>query len=449
MTVDRSAEYLISLVNELRKSPKETEWIEFKFNNAKPDEIGEKISALANSAALCGKAYAYLVWGIHNDTHEIIGTDFSPHSTKINNEELENWLLKLLKPKIHFRFFEIKINDLHVVLLEIPRAFRHPVQFKGDELIRIGSYTKKLKDFPEKERTLWRTFDATPFESHIAAENIHSDDVLKLLDYPSYFERLNQPLPENRDRILDALKADALIANSELNKWNILNLGAILFAKKLSDFKSLMRKSIRVVLYKDNSRSETIKEHEGTTGYASGFEKLSEYINNLLPSNEVIEQAFRKTVSMYPIVAIRELVANAIIHQDFFITGTGPMIEIFKDRIEITNPGQPLIETTRFLDNPPRSRNEALASFMRRVGLCEERGSGVDRVVLQTELHQLPAPIFEIAGENTRVILFAHQPMKKMTKNDRIRACYLHACLKCVERDYMTNSTLRERFVSI
>ena len=122
------------------------------------------------------------------------------------------------------------------------------------------------------------------------------------------------------------------------------------------------------------------------------------------------------------------------------------MIEIFADRMEISNPGVPLVETDRFLDTPPRSRNEALASFMRRIGVCEERGSGIDKVVFQTEYFQLPVPVFDVVGENTRAILFAHRPLAKMDKADRVRACYLHACLRYVNRDYMTNTSLRERF---
>ena len=181
-------------------------------------------------------------------------------------------------------------------------------------------------------------------------------------------------------------------------------------------------------------------------GYANGFEGLIGYINSVLPSNEEIGRAFRKTVRMFPELAVRELVANAIIHQDFFVTGAGPMVEIFEDRMEITNPGVPLVETDRFLDTPPKSRNEALASLLRRIGICEERGSGVDKVVSQTEHYQLPAPVFEAPGENTRAILFAHRPLSKMDKSDRVRACYLHACLKYVNRDYLTNSSIRERF---
>ncbi len=149
---------------------------------------------------------------------------------------------------------------------------------------------------------------------------------------------------------------------------------------------------------------------------------------------------------MYPELAIRELVANALIHQDFFQIGTGPMIEIFSNRIEVTNPGLPLVPTERFLDNPPKSRNEALASLMRRMGICEERGSGIDKVVFETEVYQLPAPIFSASLEHTIAILFAHKELKEMDKEDRIRACYLHASLKYVEHDYMTNTSLRERF---
>lgn len=83
---------------------------------------------------------------------------------------------------------------------------------------------------------------------------------------------------------------------------------------------------------------------------------------------------------------------------------------------------------------------------MRRIGVCEERGSGVDKVVFQTELYQLPAPIFETTEEHTRAILFAHRDLKNMDKEERIHATYLHACLRYVQRDFMTNATLRGRF---
>lgn len=446
MSIERQEHELLGLLAELRKLPRETEWVEFKHNNAKPDEIGEYLSALANAAALTGKVHAWLVWGVTDETHEIIGTTFSPTDEKVNNQELESWLLQLLSPRINFRFYPFQVNGKAVVLLEIGAAFRHPVQFRGIEYIRIGSYKKKLKDFPEKERELWRVFDHTPFEKEIAAEQVTADELLKRLDYPAYFDLLSLPLPEGREGLLAALAADEIIDHGKGGRWNITNLGAILFARRLADFRTLRRKAVRVILYKDDARIETIREQEGLKGYASGFEGLISFIMNLLPSNEVIGQALRKTVPMFPELAIRELVANALIHQNFHLTGTGPMVELFANRIEITNPGLPLVRTDRFLDSPPKSRNESIASFMRRIGVCEERGSGVDKVVSQAELYQLPAPLFETTDEHTRAVLFAHRDFREMDKTDRIRACYLHACLRYVQRDYMSNTTLRERF---
>lgn len=446
MTTDRSLAYLISLVNELRKLPRETEWVEFKVNDSEPHQIGEYLSALSNAAALCGKAYAYLVWGIENGRHEIVGTSFDPFSARIGNEELENWLLHMLSPRIDFQFHPFELDGKRVVVLEVGQAFRHPVSFQGTEWIRVGSYKKRLKEHPEKERSLWRIFEHTPFERLIAAENVPVDDVLRLIDYPAYFDLLGLPLPESRDGILKALAEDAMILMADNGTWNITNLGAILLAKKLSSFRALGRKAVRVVTYKGRNRVETLHEQMGTKGYAVGFEGLIASIGSQIPPNEVMGKALRKDVPMYPDLAVRELVANALIHQDFLITGAGPLVELFEDRLEITNPGKPLVKAERFLDSPPRSRNEALASFLRRVGVCEERGSGVDKVVFQTELYQLPAPAFEVLEDNTRAVLFAHRSLTRMDAEARIRATYLHACLRYVGRDFMTNASLRERF---
>jgi predicted HTH transcriptional regulator len=446
MIADRTADYLVDLVNGLRKQPKETEWIEFKSNRAVPDEIGEYISALANSAALMGRSNAYLVWGVDNATHEIVGTNFDPAAEKKGGEELESWLLHLMTPKIDFRFHSCAIEGRHIVLLEIGAAFRQPVRFMNQEFIRVGSYTKNLKDFPEKERALWRVFDAVPFERAIAAENASAEEVLRLLDYPAYFDLLEIPLPDGHTVILESLERDELIHSCETGGWNITNLGAILFAKKLDSFSRLKRKAVRVIQYKGNGKLETLREQVGNKGYASGFEGLINFIMALVPKNEVIGRALRRDVPMFPELAVRELVANALIHQDFFVTGSGPMVEIFEDRMEITNPGESLVDTLRFVDTPPRSRNEALASIMRRFRICEERGGGIDKVVAQVELYQLPAPHFDASQGFTGAILFAHRPLNEMDKADRVRACYLHACLKRVMRDYLTNASLRERF---
>ncbi len=229
------------------------------------------------------------------------------------------------------------------------------------------------------------------------------------------------------------------------NSYDVTNLGAILFAKNLNDFSTVKRKSIRVVLYKGNTRANRAKEQEGLLGYAIAFENLLDYINDKLPYNEEISKSLRKEVKMYPEVAVREFVANALIHQDLSISGAGPMVEIFDNRIEITNTGEPLIDTDRFIDYPPRSRNEDLASFMRQIGVCEEGGTGVDRALINIALYQLPAPSFEKYDNFTKVTLYAYKELKEMTLDDKVRACYQHCVLKHVEKLRMTNTTPRER----
>ena len=310
----------------------------------------------------------------------------------------------------------------------------------------MGTYKKKLKDFAEKERELWRIFDRTPFEDGVALGHVDDATALRLLDHASYFALMRLPQPADPGATLAALERDALLRRCDAGGWDITNLGAVLFAARLDDFARLRRKAMRVIVYEGDSRLVTVQEQVATAGYACGFEALIERINGLLPSNEVIGRALRKTVRMFPALAVRELVANALIHQDFSVTGAGPMVEVFADRMEVTNPGAPLVETHRFLDQPPRSRNETLASHMRRMGICEERGSGVDKVVSEIERFQLPAPLFDAPGESTRAVLFAHRPLDKMDKADRVRACYLHACLRYVDHGYLTNATLRERF---
>ncbi len=446
MTTNRNRDYLVGLVGELRNLPHETEWVEFKVNHRKPQTIGQYISALSNAAALHDKVHAYIVWGIENITHTIVGTDFSPSIAKKGSEPLETWLLGLLRPRVDFRFHEVMVDGKRVVIMEIDRAYRHPVAFAGVEFIRVGSTRRRLKEYPEKERALWRVFDRMSFEDGIAAERVCGEDVLKKIDCPAYFDLLEIPLPDGRDAILHALQGDRLIAPGEAGGFDVTNVGAVLFARNLIDFPNLKRKAVRVIQYRGGGRTDTIREQENTKGYACGFKGLVGYLGGILPAIEMIEKDLRRTVPMFPDLAIREHVANALIHQDFLVTGAGPMVEIFDNRIEITNPGEPLVDTQRFLDASPRSRNEALASLMRRVRICEERGSGIDKVVLEIESYHLPAPLFEVPPGSTRAVLFAHKTLADMDGEERIRACYLHACLKYVMRDYLTNASLRERF---
>lgn len=433
------------LINELQALPKESEWVEFKGDNWNPEKLGSNISALSNAALLEGKRYGYIVYGIEDKTHTIKGTNFDPDKTKIKGQEIENYISTQLQPRTTFTVIKHKVDDLNVVIFQINTPIGHPLRYKGVAYIRVGSYTKELKDHSDREARLWRKLNKEVFEKNLATPYMHSSDALAKIGFVQVFQMLDIPLPESREAILERLVEEKLL-NLRLKKYAITNLGAILFANNLDDFQEIGRKAPRVIIYKGKNKLETIKEQEGKKGYALGFEGMINFINDQLPTNEEIGRVFRKEVKMFPELAIRELVANALIHQDFSISGTGVMIEIYSDRIEITNPGKPMIDTDRFIDHSPESRNEALARFMRRLKICEERGSGIDKVIYQAETYQLPAPEF-INGDNyTRVKLFATKSLRQMTKKDKVRATYQHCVLKYLSNEYMSNSSLRQRF---
>ena len=446
MASTRDPEYLVGLVRELSELPHESEWVEFKLNFTDNQDIGEYISALSNGAALHGRACAYLVWGIEDVTHDIKGTNFRPANAKEGNEPLENWLLRGLNPQIEFRFHECSIDKQNIVILEISPASHSPVGFGSERFIRVGSVKKKLRDHPEKEGMLWRILDQTSFEDGVAMERVSAEDVLRKLNCPAYFELLGLPLPEASAAILDMLGNDSLILPCDAGGWNITNKGGILLARNLEDFPRLGRKALRVIQHDGPGRTVTMREREFTEGYAVGFRRIIDYIMALLPASEVIERGLRRSTTMYPEIAVRELVANALIHQDLHVTGAGPMVEIFDDRMEIISPGEPLVPTNRFVDSMSNSRNEGVARLMRRFQICEERGSGIDKVVLSVEEAQLPAPSFEGRGEFTITTLFGPKPLAEMDKPERVWACYLHACLRYVMNQPVNNASIRERF---
>jgi ATP-dependent DNA helicase RecG len=343
-----------------------------------------------------------------------------------------------------------EVSQKRVVVFEIPAARGTPVSFSNVEFIRIGDSKAKLRDFPDKERAIWlnlQTISAIPFEKEVALENLAINQVIALLDFSSYFDIMKIPLPTSPTAIVEALiQEDFVVKARNGNSYAITNLGAIAIAKDLRSFNNLERKSIRILKYFGKNKIQKEKEEPVFGGYLISFELICQYTRSFLPSSEKIGMVFREDIRPYPDISIRESLANALIHQDFSISGSGVSVEIYLDRVEFINPGTPLIDVQHFINYPPRSRNEKLASLMRRAKICEEEGSGIDKIINAAESYQLPPPDFRVPGNNTVAILFAPRPFSEMTRDERVRACYQHACLMYVGREAMNNTSLRARF---
>lgn len=422
----------VEQIDALRSVRSEDEHLEFKAaaNRYDFEELVDYCVALANEGG------GRIILGMTNKPPRcVVGTKAFEQPERTVSGIHERLHLKV-------SFDEVTHPDGRVLVFHVPsRSAGNPVHYKGRYLMRVGDNLVAMS--PDQLRAIFA--EGQPdWLCQAAAENCGDDKVIELLDTQSYFDLLKLPYPVNRVGVLSRFQSEKLIEPVNAG-WTITNLGAILFAKRLEDFEGLARKAARVIVYEGRSKLHTKLDKAGVKGYAVGFQGLVEFVNSLIATNEVIEQALRHEVKMFPDIAVRELLANALIHQDFNETGASVMVEIYDDRMEISNPGVPIISTERFIDEY-QSRNERLADLMRRLGICEEKGSGFDKVTSAAEDFQLPAPDIRVGERRTTVVLFAHQDIDSMDRNDRIRACYQHCCLRYVMNERMTNQSLRERF---
>ena len=437
---------LQNLLHNLLSLGRETEWVEYKHNWWEPDKVGAIVSSLSNSALLHGEAYGYIVWGVDDDLN-VRGTDLDFKGRRYKNQSYEHYLRCFLKPSVPVEHFSWDHDGHPLEALRVSAAPSQPVTYMGEGYFRIGEHKKNLRDWPNVAKKIWTAETPAKFEHAYAADGLAPYDVASLLSIDTYFKLAKRPPEFDPSVVADLLLEDGAIVRDERGRLAIPNYTALALARRLGQFPDLRDKSLRLIFYRGKNKVEASRpEIKGQYGYAVGFNGLIQYMTGMLPASEAIESALRDENTLYPEVAIRELVANALVHQDLTQSGTHPMVEVFSDRIEITNNGLPLIAPLRFIDEVPRSRNDALAALMNRLRLFEGRGSGVKRVITSAELHQLPAPDFLQRSSHTVSILYAPRPVAEMTKEERVRACYQHASLKFVSNEYLTNTSLRERF---
>lgn len=417
-------------------APAENEHLEFKEAKQQFDTT----RLLRYCVALANEGGGYVVLGVTDKPpRRVVGSRAFVARADLN--DIKAYIVERLGMRVEV--VELSHPDGRVLVFEVPsRPVGHPLDFEGAYLMRAGEALVPMT--PDQLR---RIFDEgqTDWFSQPAKSNASADQVIALLDTQTYFDLSKLPYPTSRDGVLAKLSGEGLIEQTT-EGWTITNLAAILLAKRLDAFSpALARKAPRVVIYEGIDKSITREDKPGSRGYAVGFGSLVDFVHSAASQNRFVEQAVREEVKMFPKQALRELIANALVHQDFLVSGASVMIEMYADRVEISNPGVPPIRVERFIDEY-RSRNERLADLMRRLGICEEKGSGVDKVVKAAEIFQLPAPDFRVGELRTTAVLFAHQDFSAMSKADRIRACYQHCCLMYVSNQSMSNQSLRERF---
>jgi len=441
------------------------EWIEEALHlletslNPVPNELDNidwKEELSPNNKKLCNhlSAFAnypgggYLVFGIENKAGKVIGIDKDKNDIIV--ETLTNIAYENLEPPPKIEYSIQEFHSKSLLFVKISESSVKPVHIKSgsieDAYIRFGGTTRKATRHQIGQLLL--NSKTLRWEELHASKLLSVTEVLNSLSHKNVFDLLKRPALVEPKEILKWMEDERMVKKINGSGYYITNFGAISAATNLKSFDDLSRKTIRVIKYKGNNKVETEKEYPGQMGYAIGFEGLINFLTALLPSSEIIQKVFRNITSMYPEIALRELIANALIHQDFNVSGKGPMIEVFDNRIEISSPGKllPTKKIDRLIGTSPESRNELLASAFRRYMICEERGSGLIKTITAIELWGLPPLLFEEGDNYFKVTMFAPRKFAEMTIQERIEACYQHAVLKFYSGSVMTNTSLRERF---
>lgn len=424
----------LAQIDQWLAEPSEHRRLEFKEakNDFNRPDLYKYCVALANAGG------GHLVLGVTDKPpRRVAGTKaFAGNLTAVEHEVLQ-------KTEVCVTADELAHPDGRVLVFSIPgRPRGSAYRYKGAYWMRVGESTVVMPD--QQLREIFAETQPEWLDAH-AKSGLSAEDVFALLDVPAFFTLQKTPMPGRAAEALRRLAARSCIERNGQG-YAIRRLGALLFAKRLSDFPELEHKAVRVLVYVGASKLKARRDWTCDKGYAAGFEEIVKYVMEQIPQQEVIRNGIREQELLLPEEMTRELLVNALAHQDFSVRGKQLRVDIYSNRVEFSNPGEPLVDPDRFIDSED-TRNEKLIGLMRRMGFCEQRGSGIDQVVLAAEANRLRPPEFRREHKQTTVRIHGTETLSGMGRDDRIRACYQHCVLRYVTgEDSMTNQSLRERF---
>ena len=388
---------LVALVDRLRALPTETEWLEFKRNNADPQEVGEYLSALANEASLGNQPRGYLVFGIDDTTHAVVGTRFDPYAAKAKgNQDLLPWLAALLDPNPGVEASIVEHPDGRVAMLAVGPARDRPVLFSGRAYCRAGTSKTELTKHPEKERALWTRGSDWSAELCVGASLDDLDpEAIRKAREQFVVKHPGQAAAMNRwdDRTF-------------LNKARVLKQGAVTNTALLllgrPEAATLLAPAVAKLswILKDAENRELDYEHIGPPFLLAGdrlLKRLRNLIVRALPSGTL----FPQEIAQYDPWVLREALHNAIAHQDYRRHGRITVVE-FPDRVLLTNVGHFLpgdVETVIRQDAPQAIyRNPFLADAMVELNLIDTQGGGIKRMFETQRRRSFPLPDYDLSN---------------------------------------------------
>ena len=376
----------------------EYEWLDFKENWFNKDEIGEYISAVANGACLCGKEYGYILWGVEDNSRNVVGTNIN-FDRDIDHEPYKHYLARKLKPSVAFEVIERKYENKRVILLQVPASKSVQTKFNDVAYFRIGSSKEKLSKFPEWELKLNTILQ----EGYPTIVNVAAPDYAQELSFGKLF-------------MYYAAKGIALKKESFERSLKLRNKNGQynVMAYILSDQNSI---PVRVSIFSGKDKTSplfSVKEF-GNTCIMYSMDKILEYGDaiNIIQADERNRISERKDVPLFDYEAFHEAILNAFIHNKW-LTLNSPQISIFTDRIEILSHGGLALDQDEkgFYSGASLPVNDVLASIFLQLRISERSGRGVPKIVgrygkevIQIEKNRIIVTIpFDKIGVNSFVV---------------------------------------------
>ena len=396
-------EDLYSSLEELVALPAETEWIEFKLGagSITNDQIGEYISAMSNGATIKNKPFGYLIWGVHDKTHEIKGTNFRFSAAKQGNQDLELWIRNLLHPKINFTIFEFDYHDKNMVLLRIPAAKGEPAHFKKIPYIRIGSNKTDLRNHPNYVRLIYNSLDDWSAKIIETASVNDLDEEAVRVAREKFKEKSTRASYYNE---IDSWETEKFLDKAKITiNGKITNTAILLLGKE--EASHYLLPCLPEITWKLETE-EKAYEHFGTPLLLNTTKVLQNIRNvkyKFFPDNELLAT----TVNKYDTRTILEAMHNCIAHQDYELNSRIIVTEKI-DKLIFSNAGSFFEgspdEYSIGDKTPERYRNPWLAQAMVSLGMIDRLGYGIHTMYLSQKNRYFPLPDYELS-EPEKVVL--------------------------------------------
>ena len=401
-----SEETLQAMVKDFLSYPTEISWLEFKVGNDDPDRIGRYAAGMANAACAAKQSFAYLVWGIKDGTHEIVGTDFDQEKLKCGNQPLPIWLKTVLRPDIDIGFYPLTYEGKRLVVMEIEAAYRQPIAYKGTELIRVGSALTELSKQPSDAAKIYQTVGQDWTAGVIPEATIDDLD--------------EKALKVARERYAEKHSGDAFA--DEINEWDTITF---LNKSGLADKGKLTRSAI-ILLGKpeaahlvapavpkitwqllDDDKMPLDYKHFGTP-LLLAIDKVFARIRNLTLREMPSFTLFPVEIPQYDVWVFREALHNCIGHEDW-LRCCGIKVTEYNGRLVIANAGD---FAPGSIDNvlssnelPVYFRNQHLLDVMVELKMIDTIGSGIRRMFMTQGKRMMPLPDYDLSNRYVTLTL--------------------------------------------